>query len=462
MILFGPLPDVVIEERKHQEFWRLEFTKQPTEPGAVVRWIVDEPLQIPDGQQRVFVNGVLVVEVANDPAVDRLELREDLTEQPGVVHLREPGIESTPRFQKREQCFAMRFGRNKRLGRKAAGILPNTCQRIVGHGATAVDGRLKEGEPRLGPFGRFACIGEADAVGRSHQVATDRRRRSPEGPAQRPVNGARVPEVVTHEPLDALTRRGARVPEPLGSDFLQLVAQDVVMTSGFQMQHRAHAQEEFLGVFEDARTGASLCEERRVGQLGDGLRTKQVAQRARRFLHIRLELIQRVVELRVTLRNETFEGFERTGVGERKIRCCEELVEQRGVANHRTRVSQCEQEFGVVGVEPGAFGHFAHVVADGEAEIPNRIEKRMQESLIVGTNDARKENQQVDVRVQTEFATPVSAKGKHGHRLCERASVGVELLNQRVHAVRVLPHRMTSAFTSPRRLRQLPTRGLEP
>ncbi len=72
-------------------------------------------------------------------------------------------------------------------------------------------------------------------------------------PPERPVDGAGMTEVIAHQPLDALPGRVARVAQAFGRDLLQLVAEDVVVALGFEMEDRAHAQQELLGVVERSR-----------------------------------------------------------------------------------------------------------------------------------------------------------------------------------------------------------------
>ena len=68
---------------------RAEIARDRREPLAVLGRI-REPLERADGQQRVLVDRVLVVEVAHDAAGDRLERRDQAGQQAAVVHLRQP------------------------------------------------------------------------------------------------------------------------------------------------------------------------------------------------------------------------------------------------------------------------------------------------------------------------------------------------------------------------------------
>ena len=56
-------------------------------------------------------------------------------------------------------------------------------------------------------------------------------------------------------------------------------------------------------------------------------------------------------------------------------------------------------------------------MADGQAQVPERIEERVQEPLVVGSDGPGEEHQQVDVRVQAELAAAVAAEREHRDRL---------------------------------------------
>ena len=139
-----------------------------------------------------------------------------------------------------------------------------------------------------------------------------------------------------------------------------------------------------------------------------------------------------------------------------------ELVEQRGVADDRPGIGEGQQELGVVDLESGALRRLTNVVPDRQAQIPEGVEKGVQEPFVFPTDDAGEEDQQVDVGVQAEFATAISAERKDRHRLREGPGVRVELLDQRVHAVRILPHGMTSALAPPGGVGQFAARSIEP
>ena len=61
--------------------------------GAGWHWRIEQRLDVADRQQRMLVHRIPVVEVADHPALNPLELGEDAAEQPAVAHLGEPIVE---------------------------------------------------------------------------------------------------------------------------------------------------------------------------------------------------------------------------------------------------------------------------------------------------------------------------------------------------------------------------------
>jgi hypothetical protein len=164
----------------------------------------------------------------------------------------------------------------------------------------------------------------------------------------------------------------------------------------------------------------------------------------------------------VPLGNEALERFERAGIGAGHVGGREKLIEQRRIADDRASVGQSEEKLRVVCFESSAFGDLTNVVTDGQAQIPERIEERVQEPLVVGADDAGEEHQQVHIRVQAHLAPAVATEGEDRYRLGQRSGIGIELLDEGIHPVRVLTHRMASAFAAAGGLRKLAARSLEP
>ena len=60
----------------------------------------------------------------------------------------------------------------------------------------------------------------------------------------------------------------------------------------------------------------------------------------------------------------------------------------------------------------------AHLVPDGEVGVPQRVQQRAQEALLLGADARAKHDQQVDVRVQAQRATAVAANRAEDNRRC--------------------------------------------
>ena len=205
-------------------------------------------------------------------------------------------------------------------------------------------------------------VDEANPVTRLDEIVRHRHGGVLADPAERSADGARVTEVVAHQVFDLLTRR-AGVAHHLGGVFLHLVIQDVLVALVLQVQHRAQAQEKLLGFVEAGAIGRAAIDQRRVGERRDRARGPQIANGARRVLGVGLELVERVVEARVPLVDETIERAENTRVRGWRTDPRGDAIEQRRVAGDGARVEQSEQEFRVVDLELGEVVHLPDLVA---------------------------------------------------------------------------------------------------
>ena len=87
MLVVAPLAHVVKKQREHEQLGRGQTGRDRLEPLAGLFPCAHEPLEVPNREQRVLVDCVLVVEVAHDPPGHGLELGKQPPEQPAVVHL---------------------------------------------------------------------------------------------------------------------------------------------------------------------------------------------------------------------------------------------------------------------------------------------------------------------------------------------------------------------------------------
>src|SRR5262249_27636732 len=74
-----------------------------------------------------------------------------------------------------------------------------------------------------------------------------------------------------------------------------------------------------------------------------------------------------------------------------------------------------------------------------------RIEKRVKEALVVSGDRAGEQHEQIDVGVEAQLAATVAAEREDRYRVRRRTGIGKQLLDERVHAMRVLAERVQPA-----------------
>ena len=189
-----------------------------------------------------------------------------------------------PRRQKAQQRRLVRVRREEVLHAEAFDVLPDERERRVGDVAAAR--RSPPGRPRATspaaprPAGRrrsrcrrVSVRGwEPTGVGAVFRIQLKRARDDP-----------RVAEVVAHQPLDALLRKRARVPEDLGGLFLQRVAELVRVPLRLEVENRADAQQEILGLVQPREVLGPAPEQRsdRSAPRSSGSPSGRAACRAR-------------------------------------------------------------------------------------------------------------------------------------------------------------------------------------
>ncbi len=285
VVVIAPLADVVEEQRQDQQFRMRQIREQRAEALAARDGARREALEPADRQQRVLVDGVLVVEVAHDATEDRLELGKHPSEQSAVVHLRQPRVKSRARLQKRQQRRLLGGARKELLRTAALDALLDPRQRFVRDRRAGVDGGLKQRQPAFRLDARPIRVDEPDAIARLHEIDGHRHGRGLLHPSKRSADRARVTEVVAHQALDPLPRR-ALVSHPLGGLLLSLVGQLVPVAFVLGVQNRSHAQQEFLGFVETGAIGRTAIDKHRIGERRDRPRGPEIAQRAGRVLDV--------------------------------------------------------------------------------------------------------------------------------------------------------------------------------
>ena len=85
-------------------------------------------------------------------------------------------------------------------------------------------------------------------------------------------------------------------------------------------------------------------------------------------------------------------------------------LEQPLVAGDQPQVEQRQQELGVAGVGLVELVELADVVADREADVPQRLQQRVDEALLRRRDRLLDDDQQIDIRMQTRRPPAVAAK----------------------------------------------------
>ncbi len=249
-------------------------------------------------------------------------------------------------------------------------------------------------------------------------------------------------EVVAHQRFHPLLRLPALAAEHLGHLLLQLVGQHVHVAAAVEVQNRAHALQELFRLVELARGAIELG----VGAAGleqpDVPGGGNVAQAAGRALDVGFELVDRRVEGRVALVDELQQGVEQPPpvVGTEAPDPAVEPLGEPLVAGDEADVEQRQEKLDVRQVERRRLRkvrEIADVLADGQAEVPERLEQGADEALLARSHRVLEQDQQVDVGVEAQRAPAVSPEradrqggaGMHPRRFRE-------VLHQRVHAAR--------------------------
>ena len=113
VIVVAPFTDVVEQQGEHDQLRSRQLVEDVAEPLALGHVGRRQPFEVADGQQRVLVDRVLVIEVAHDAPRDLLELGEHPPQQAAIVHLRQPIVESGARPKERHQGLALGVAREE-------------------------------------------------------------------------------------------------------------------------------------------------------------------------------------------------------------------------------------------------------------------------------------------------------------------------------------------------------------
>src|SRR5204862_6312018 len=134
-----------------------------------------------------------------------------------------------------------------------------------------------------------------------------------------------------------------------------------------------------------------------------------------------LELIERRVEARVAVVDQLQQRAQDERVRGRLVKHGAEALEHGADAGDRPRIEQRQQELGIVGLELLEILDGAHLMTDDDAEIPERVERAVDEPLLARADAAAEQQQQIAGGVKTEVTAPIAAERAAGNRPLARA-----------------------------------------
>jgi hypothetical protein len=143
-----------------------------------------------------------------------------------------------------------------------------------------------------------------------------------------------------------------------------------------------------------------------------------IAQSARGVLDVRLELIDRAVELRMTLLHQIHQRGNRPAavVGAEIAGSRPEALEERLIAANRPCIEHGQLKLGVADVEIVEIGKLADLMADDELQIPEWLEHGIDETFLLTSDWFFEQDHQVDVGVEAQRSPPVSPERTDDHR----------------------------------------------
>ena len=264
--------------------------------------------------------------------------------------------------------------------------------------------------PRFGPTG-------TGAVRRAH--SSDR------------LDGARVTEVVAHQPLDALLRLRARIPEHVRRLLLQLVAEHVLVAAGFEVQDRSHAQQEILRVLEPA--GSAGPRRSSSGSVSSAMVRAAIRSRSAPGASFTSgsSWYSVALNLRVALLDQLQQRPHDVGMRRRRVEHRAEPLEQLHAAPATSRASSSASRNSGLSVSRSANSSSSRTWwPTTTPRSQSGCRNAAQEPLLRRPDAPAEQHQQVDVGMQAEVPPAVAAERDDRHRPLRRAGVAIELPQQ--------------------------------
>lgn len=376
----------------------------------------------------MFVDGVAVVEVADDVGFNVSPGGQEKFENAGVVH----GAKGGGRVGEGEegaQLGPVEGGGGEESGEFGKGVVEAALGFGV-EGEAVTGNELKEAEDGggigFGVVGRF----EKDEVARDSEFGGGETgapvtEASQEGVAFGfvgvhgadclAVDGFGAGEVGAHE--------GGRVVvwgKAGGGDFLLRVeGEEVGVAGGGEVEEEAERGEEFAGGGKGGEISVVSCVE-----TGEPVKEMEIAPAAGTFLDVRFEVVDGVLESGVALMGEAAEaaGESAALVVKEAGQLFGELVVEGLVAGEETLVEEADGEFYVSLVELTALGDGADGLAEAESGVPEGAQEVGECVFGRGRKvGAGGEDEKVDVGEGKEFTAPEAAEGDEGESVREGA-----------------------------------------
>ena len=230
------------------------------------------------------------------------------------------------------------------------------------------------------------------------------------------------------------------------------------------MRDRPEPKQEILRLIQSLQAGGEIRPQTRVGQYGNRSDGGHVAQRARRFFEVGFELVDRVIEVGMTLLGQLPQRFEslpaprRPGAVTQIPEPFEDMVRSR----QGPRVQHGQQELGVVRFHFVKLFQRSDLMPDLQLQIPQRMEHGLEKPLLRSADLSVEDEEQVDVRMQTELPSSIPTHRKDRPRDLRPPLSGVaDLMDQLVDLPGKAVKRACAASGLARGRRQLDACRLE-
>ena len=313
------LPRVVEEQCEIDVFRIADFRQQPAESLGKLVLVVFESVQHANGPEHVLIDGVAVIEVANDETIDFLILGKQRQQRTGLAHRRQrpvgmPALESLrenrpnplsglrlllDQRQRLGNAFFRRHRQAQIVARQEQEEIPNQCGPRFQ--------RVRSAEKHTAPGDRKITVRESRAaVANLREQGPPRRRRLVNHSGSQTREHAHVAEVLPHPVFGAahIAKGGARV--RLGDAVLSVEAELVAVAAVEEMQVAAKGKEKALGpkpgitrAFGEIVLAGGRVQIVGVAQLGDPAGQLEITQAAGTALDIRFEMVNRAGVARV-------------------------------------------------------------------------------------------------------------------------------------------------------------------